>query len=424
MTTPQITDLPTPPSRSDNPELFSSKADSFLGALPQFQSEANEVAEFVGDKAEQVAADKTQTSLDRADAADSRDQAFDYAAQALDYAGQSLSSAQAAAASFDNFDDRYLGAKSTDPLVDNDGDPLQIGALYWNTPGAVFKSWSGTAWSPAPSTNAAATTFIPTAGISATNVQEAIQELEEKVAEAGGLDIQQFDASGTWTKPDTGRFARVQLWSGGGGGGKASATNSALGGAGGGYVEKTFILSDLGDTENVVIGAGGAGATGASPASGGAGGASTFGSLLQVFGGGGGVALASQVQIGIEPARSGSAISTSYSGAGISATDFVGRLGIWDGGVATNAVGGGGVSEDRYKRVQGSVYGGGAGGSAPPAMSSPTQGGVSVFGGNGGNGATATSGINGTQPGGGGGGRNGNSNGGNGAPGRCIVTVW
>jgi hypothetical protein len=39
----------------------------------------------------------------------------------------------AAAATFDNFDDAYLGAKATAPTVDNDGDPLQDGALFFNT---------------------------------------------------------------------------------------------------------------------------------------------------------------------------------------------------------------------------------------------------------------------------------------------------
>ena len=51
------------------------------------------------------------------------------------------SSAQAAAesardatlAAFDSFDDRYLGAKASDPTTDNDGNPLQSGSLYYRT---------------------------------------------------------------------------------------------------------------------------------------------------------------------------------------------------------------------------------------------------------------------------------------------------
>ena len=46
---------------------------------------------------------------------------------------------------FDNFDDRYLGAKTSDPTTDNDGNPLLTGALYFLT-GSGMKVWTGTAW--------------------------------------------------------------------------------------------------------------------------------------------------------------------------------------------------------------------------------------------------------------------------------------
>ena len=55
-------------------------------------------------------------------------------------------SAAEAAASFDSFDDRYLGSKSSDPSVDNDGDALLTGALYFNSSDNVIKSWTGSAW--------------------------------------------------------------------------------------------------------------------------------------------------------------------------------------------------------------------------------------------------------------------------------------
>ena len=42
-------------------------------------------------------------------------------------------SATAAAAALDSFDDRYLGAKAANPTLDNDGNALIDGALYWNT---------------------------------------------------------------------------------------------------------------------------------------------------------------------------------------------------------------------------------------------------------------------------------------------------
>jgi len=48
--------------------------------------------------------------------------------------------AQAAAeAALDNFDDRFLGAKASDPTLDNDGNALLDGALYFNTTDDVMK---------------------------------------------------------------------------------------------------------------------------------------------------------------------------------------------------------------------------------------------------------------------------------------------
>jgi hypothetical protein len=48
-------------------------------------------------------------------------------------ASAAATSASNAAASYDSFDDRYLGPKASDPSVDNDGDALIDGALYFNT---------------------------------------------------------------------------------------------------------------------------------------------------------------------------------------------------------------------------------------------------------------------------------------------------
>jgi hypothetical protein len=61
-------------------------------------------------------------------------------------AAAAAASATAAAASYDSFDDRYLGAKASNPSVDNDGNALVTGALYWNTTDNSMKVWSGSAW--------------------------------------------------------------------------------------------------------------------------------------------------------------------------------------------------------------------------------------------------------------------------------------
>ena len=57
--------------------------------------------------------------------------------------------AQAAAeAALDNFDDRFLGAKASDPTLDNDGNALLDGALYFNTTDDVMKVYdlTNTTW--------------------------------------------------------------------------------------------------------------------------------------------------------------------------------------------------------------------------------------------------------------------------------------
>jgi hypothetical protein len=63
-------------------------------------------------------------------------------------------SAAAAATTYDNFDDRYLGAKSTAPTLDNDGNALITGALYWNSVSNTMFAWTGSAWGSISSTAA------------------------------------------------------------------------------------------------------------------------------------------------------------------------------------------------------------------------------------------------------------------------------
>ena len=68
------------------------------------------------------------------------------ATNAENSASAAASSASSAATILDNFDDRYLGSKSSDPSVDNDGDALATGALYFNTSDNVTKAYTGSAW--------------------------------------------------------------------------------------------------------------------------------------------------------------------------------------------------------------------------------------------------------------------------------------
>ena len=77
-----------------------------------------------------------------------------------------------AAATYDNFDDRYLGAKSTgsgDPTVDNDGNALIDGALFFDTTNNVMKVYNlgTTTWLRTTPTSSDQTNINTVSGISA-----------------------------------------------------------------------------------------------------------------------------------------------------------------------------------------------------------------------------------------------------------------
>ena len=56
------------------------------------------------------------------------------------------SARDATLAAYDSFDDRYLGAKSSNPTLDNDGNALLAGALYYNTVAVEMRLYTGSAW--------------------------------------------------------------------------------------------------------------------------------------------------------------------------------------------------------------------------------------------------------------------------------------
>ena len=83
------------------------------------------------------------------------------------------SNAQAAAeAALDTFDDRFLGAKASDPTVDNDGNALLDGALYFDTTNDIMKVYdlTNTTWRQLTLTSVNQTNVNTVAGqISPTN---------------------------------------------------------------------------------------------------------------------------------------------------------------------------------------------------------------------------------------------------------------
>ena len=103
-------------------------------------------------------------------------EAKDSATEAANSASAAFTSAENAAISYDNFDDRYLGAKASDPTLDNDGDALITGALYFNTVSNAMQVYNGTAWTALTGTGAAElndlTTAVTWANVPDANITE------------------------------------------------------------------------------------------------------------------------------------------------------------------------------------------------------------------------------------------------------------
>lgn len=241
------------------------------------------------------------------------------------------------------------------------------------------------------------------------------------------INVQQFTASGTWTKPagfSPSSRVLMQAWGGGGGGFKG--TNFGSGGGGGGYHERWLTLSAMGATETITIGAGGTGGTSAT-----AGGNTTVGSLLTAYGGAAGTAGQGGGGGGQLSAGSNLTVGTTYNSPPgnpriLNYWDPSTSLPYWQGGGSTtnNTVdycsafmhGGGGGASTLAGGT--SVWGGGGGGGYNAGAA-----GSSSFGGAGGAGSSAGTAGSGTQPGGGGGGTSTGTAGG-GAAGQVIITVF
>lgn len=113
----------------------------------------------------------TSLTAQVAAAAASATSAANSATAASGSATSAASSAASAATIYDNFDDRYLGQKSSAPSVDNDGNTLLTGALYFNTTGSEMYVWGGSSWLSVSNTTSstAAAASASAASTSATN---------------------------------------------------------------------------------------------------------------------------------------------------------------------------------------------------------------------------------------------------------------
>jgi hypothetical protein len=101
------------------------------------------------------------------EASESSTSAATSATDAATSATDAATAATEALAAVDEFGDLYLGTKSTAPTLDNDGDALVSGALYFDSTTTTMRVWDGTNWIATSGTSAVSLNtyrYIATAG--------------------------------------------------------------------------------------------------------------------------------------------------------------------------------------------------------------------------------------------------------------------
>jgi hypothetical protein len=129
------------------------------------------------------------------------------ATSAATSATSAATSATSAATTYTQFDARYLGNKSADPTLDNEGNALLTGALYFNDVIDAMKVYDGAAWElVAPDTSAFIDKAILTAKGSIISASGASTPVALAAAATDGyvLTVSSATTSGlTWSEVDT-----------------------------------------------------------------------------------------------------------------------------------------------------------------------------------------------------------------------------
>jgi hypothetical protein len=120
--------------------------DAASASAAQAAAEAAQAAAEAAQAAAETAQAAAETAESNAETAETNAETAETNAEAAQTAAEAAR--DLTLATYDAFDDRYLGSKSSNPTVDNDGNTLLDGALYWNTVANEFRVYDlgATTW--------------------------------------------------------------------------------------------------------------------------------------------------------------------------------------------------------------------------------------------------------------------------------------
>lgn len=140
-------DAATATTKAAEASASETNANSSRAAAANSASNAAASESFAWASRSAAAASETAAATSETNAANSATAAASSETAAAASETAAATSETNAESAWDSLDDRYLGAKSTAPTVDNDGGPILTGALYWNSTSSKMYVWSGSSWS-------------------------------------------------------------------------------------------------------------------------------------------------------------------------------------------------------------------------------------------------------------------------------------
>ena len=140
---------------ASNAATSESNASTSQGAAATSATNAATSAATATTKAGEASTSATNAATSETNAGNSATAAASSASVAATSETNAANSAAAAATALDSFDDRYLGSKTSDPTVDNDGNALVSGALYFNSTANEMRVYDGANWIAASSAGTA-----------------------------------------------------------------------------------------------------------------------------------------------------------------------------------------------------------------------------------------------------------------------------